>query len=54
MKTVFVLNDDQWRYSPDRALASLYGFHDSFLYDVGLSAPGSTYSRRPDSAIRDI
>jgi hypothetical protein len=23
-------NDDgQWRYSPDRALASLYGFHDS-------------------------
>jgi hypothetical protein len=21
--------DDQWRYSPDRALASLYGFHDS-------------------------
>jgi hypothetical protein len=24
-------DDDQWRYSPDRALASLYGFHDSFL-----------------------
>jgi hypothetical protein len=22
-------NDDQWRYSPDRDLASLYGFHDS-------------------------
>jgi hypothetical protein len=25
-----MLYDDQWRYSPDRALASLYGFHDSF------------------------
>jgi hypothetical protein len=25
----FVYDDDQWRYSPDRALASLYGFHDS-------------------------
>jgi hypothetical protein len=24
-------DDDQWRYSPDRALASLYGFHDSFI-----------------------
>jgi hypothetical protein len=23
------VDDDQWRYSPDRALASLYGFHDS-------------------------
>jgi hypothetical protein len=23
-------DDDQWHYSPDRALASLYGFHDSF------------------------
>jgi hypothetical protein len=23
-------DDDQWRYSPDQALASLYGFHDSF------------------------
>jgi hypothetical protein len=23
-------DDGQWRYSPDRALASLYGFHDSF------------------------
>jgi hypothetical protein len=22
-------DDDQWRYSSDRALASLYGFHDS-------------------------
>jgi hypothetical protein len=22
-------DDDQWRYSPDCALASLYGFHDS-------------------------
>jgi hypothetical protein len=23
-------DDDQWRYSPDRPLACLYGFHDSF------------------------
>jgi hypothetical protein len=27
------LDDDQWRYSPDQALASLYGFHDS-LYST--------------------
>jgi hypothetical protein len=28
--TVQSNDDDHWRYSPDRALASLYGFHDSF------------------------
>jgi hypothetical protein len=28
--------DDQWRYSPDRALASLYGFHDSFIVRCGV------------------
>jgi hypothetical protein len=49
-----VNDDDQWRYSPDRALASLYGFHDSFIVRLGLSAPRSTYSRHPDSAIRNI
>jgi hypothetical protein len=31
-----LLNDDQWRYSPDRALASLYGFHDSFIVRCGV------------------
>jgi hypothetical protein len=31
-----VLDDDQWRYSPDQALASLYGFHDSFIVRCGV------------------
>jgi hypothetical protein len=29
-------DDDQWRYSPDRALGSLYGFHDSFIVRCGV------------------
>jgi hypothetical protein len=28
--------DDQWRYSSDWALASLYGFHDSFIARCGV------------------
>jgi hypothetical protein len=31
-------DDDHWRYSPDRALASLSGFMIVLYYDVGLSA----------------
>jgi hypothetical protein len=31
-----------------------HGFHDSFIVRCGLSAPRSTYSRHPDSTIRDI
>jgi hypothetical protein len=27
---------DQWRNSPDRALAYLYGFHDSFIVRCGV------------------
>jgi hypothetical protein len=30
------VDDDQWRYSPDRVLASLYGFHDSFIVRCGV------------------
>jgi hypothetical protein len=29
-------DDDQWRYSPDQALASLYRFHDSFIVRCGV------------------
>jgi hypothetical protein len=36
------VDDDQWRYSPDRALASLTGFMIV------------TYSRQTDSAVRYI
>jgi hypothetical protein len=43
----------QWRYSPDRALASLKVFM-IVIVRCGLSAPRSTCSRHPDSVIRDI
>jgi hypothetical protein len=29
-------DDDQWSYSSDRALAFLYGFHDSFIVRCGV------------------
>jgi hypothetical protein len=40
-------DDDQWRYSPDRALASLTGFMIVCNTMWG-------YQLHPDSAIRDI
>jgi hypothetical protein len=43
----------QWRYSPDRALAYLTGFM-IVIIRCELSAPRSTRSTHPDSAIRDI
>jgi hypothetical protein len=43
----------QWRYSPDLALASITGFVTG-IYDVGLSAPRSTWSSHPDSTTRVI
>jgi hypothetical protein len=33
---LFYDDDDRWRYSPDRALVSLYGFHDSFIVRCGV------------------
>jgi hypothetical protein len=43
----------QWRYSPDRALASLTRFK-IVVVRCGLSAPRSICSTHPDSAIRDM